>query len=156
MKVSIQPLEKVYDVCVSEGNIKDKGVIDHELIHSLIERVEEALKRQRLISGIYEKKSKNFTFTLCDNYSIIRMLIDALLYFDKVHIHNHQCSNAFICIKRPELEFDWDILETIRILRNGAEYEGRKISEEQWNQVKTQLTIYIKSLMQLVKEKIKG
>jgi hypothetical protein len=109
----------------------------------------------RKLSGIWEKESKNYAFILRENYEILRMLIDACLYFDRVSISNHQCSNAYLCKNHADLEFDWEILETMRILRNAVNYEGKRIDSEQWNKLKLQFEIYISALRKVVEDKLK-
>jgi hypothetical protein len=83
------------------------------------------------------------------------MLIDACLYFDKVSISNHQCSNVYLCKNHADLEFDWEILETMRVLRNAVNYEGKRIDSEQWNKLKLQFEIYISALKGVVEKKLR-
>jgi len=154
MKTKFEPLDKTYNKCVAEGHIKPKDKVDKDLVESLVESAEQALQRLETQGNSFEKKTKNYAFLLREHYEIMRTLMDAFLCFDKKNISNHQCSNAYLCTKHQKLEFDWGILETMRILRNAVNYKGQKISLEQWNSVKMQFKIYIRSLLKLIKEKL--
>ena len=81
-------------------------------------------------------------------------VISAFLLFDKIKIDNHQCLNAYLCLKHPELEIDWEIMETFRILRNRTCYEGKEITKEEWKEQKIRFDIYIRTFLKAVKEKI--
>ena len=84
------------------------------------------------------------------------MLVDAFLYLHKKKGENHQASFAFLCKNHSELEFDWNILETMRILRNGVAYEGLKVSPDQWKMISIQFRVYIDSLLKIVKGKLRS
>lgn len=155
MKAKIEPLDRVYNKCLAEGIFRDKTNIDIELIKSLLESAEIGIKRLSIIGDKFEKDSGNYAYLLRDNYEILRMLIDAFIYFDKKAISNHQCNNAYLCTEHPELDFDWEILETMRFLRNAVNYEGMKVSIEQWNKIKLPFKIYIQSLQMMIKNKLK-
>lgn len=155
MKTKIEKLEDVYKACKSEGFIRPKEKIDIEIIKSLFETSCQGFERLENYDFLFEKRTNNFAFVFRDNYEILRMLIDAYLYFDKVDIGNHQCSNAYICMKHPELDFSWKTLETMRILRNAINYEGKKIDKKIWEMYKLRFEIYIKTFIKEVEQKIK-
>ncbi len=52
------------------------------------------------------------------------------------------------------MEFDWEIMETMRILRNAVNYEGKRIDSEQWSKLKLQFEIYINALRKVVEDKL--
>lgn len=153
MKDKIKPLDEAYKECFDDGLFRPKNFLDKDLIISLTERAEEGLLRLKAYGEAFEKKTHTYSFLFRDNYEVLRMLIDAYLLFDKVQISNHQCSNAYLCTKHSDLEFDWKILETMRLIRNRVNYKGEKVSKEQWDSVKIQFKIYIQSLQKLIKEK---
>ncbi|MFC1691765.1 hypothetical protein ACFL0W_06315 [Nanoarchaeota archaeon] len=155
MKAKIDNLKTVYATCNSEGLIKPKEKTDIELIKSLFDSAKEGFERIEYYDLGFEKKRKNFAFLFRDHYEVLRMLIDVFLFFDKIAISNHQCSSAYLCTNHPELEFDWDILETMRILRNAINYEGKKINLEKWNNTKIQFKVYISTLRKAIQEKLK-
>ena len=155
MKTKIENIETVYESCNSEGIIKPKEFADKELIKSLLETAKQGFERLKIYNFEFEKKTDNYAFVFRDYYEVLRSLVDAYLYFDKVSISNHQCSNAYICTKHKKLEFDWNTLETMRILRNSINYEGKKIDESMWKQNKFKFEIYIRTLIKAVEEKVK-
>ncbi|MBW2974781.1 hypothetical protein KY366_03615 [Candidatus Woesearchaeota archaeon] len=154
MKVRIEELGITCNKCESDGLIKFKEEIDIELIKSLMDSAKRAKTRIKKDTRSYEKETKDYTFIFRDNYEILRTLIDAFLLFDKVKADNHQCSNAHLCTKHSELELDWDTLESIRILRNGINYEGKTVDLEKWNKFKLQFEIYINTLTREIEKKL--
>jgi len=156
MKIDIKPLKQVYDGCLTDGLIRDQSVIDIERIESLVDSVERGLKRLKETGESYEKKESDYSFYLTDRYELLHMLVDAFLYLEKKKGDTHQASLAYLCKKHSELEFDWNTLETMRILRNGVAYEGLRVKPEQWNMIKIQFRIYVDSLLKIVKEKLKA
>src|SRR3989338_7692207 len=103
------------------------------------------MKKRRTIIRLYLRKSM---------IDILRRLLDALLLFDKAKTGKHQCSNAYLCVNHNELEFDWETLETMRLLRNDVNYEGKRISEELWKSYKLKFEVYINTLVKEVKKKL--
>jgi len=146
MKTTVDKLDSVYQTCNSEGIIKTKKEIDFELVKSLYDSANLGFERLQTLGTEFEKKTNNYSFIFRDYYEILRMLIDALLYTDKASISNHQCSNAYLCKNHTDLSLDWEKLETMRILRNAINYEGKQISVEQWKTAKLQFELYIKAL----------
>lgn len=156
MTIKIADLDITYDKCCSNGLINPKEDVDWELIESLISAgmlIEERLSN---IGNLFEKKTGNYALMLRDKYDILRMLIDAFLLFDKINISNHQCSNAYLCKNHPDLMLDWEMLETIRILRNSVSYQGKPVSEEKWDSVKAYFETYIFMMRKEVKKKLRA
>jgi len=154
MKIDIKPLKQVYDECLANGLIRDQSQADIERIKSLVDSVERGLKRLKSAGENYEKKENDYSFYLTDRYELLHMLVDAFLYFEKKKGSNHQASFAYLCQEHSELAFDWDILETMRILRNGVAYEGLKVNPEQWSRIKFQFNVYVDSLLKIVKKRL--
>jgi len=68
---------------------------------------------------------------------------------------NHKCLFAYLCVKHPELELDWNFFEKIRTIRNGIHYYGIAISQKDWKEVELQMNLYIKLLKKAVEDKLK-
>lgn len=153
MKVKIKELNETYTKCESDGIIKFKEETDIGLIESLMNSAKRAKTRIKKDAGSYEKETKDYTFVFRGNYEILRTLIDAFLLFDRVKADNHQCSNAYLCTKHPGLDFDWIALESMRILRNRINYEGKSVDLEKWNKFKLQFEIYINTLIREIEKK---
>jgi hypothetical protein len=151
----IKNLDFCMNKCHEDGLIKPKKKIDLDLTESLISNSDSAKQRIMMSGHSYEEKTGNYGFLLRDRYEILRMLIDALLLFDRVNISNHQCSNAYLCIKHPELRLDWKVIETMRMLRNDVCYEGKKISKECWNSLKSYFDLYSSILREEVVKRLK-
>lgn len=150
----IDDLEPTYNKCQADGAIKFKKKIDDELIKSIYNSALEGQERIRISEHSYEKKSGNYAFLFTEQYDILRKLIDAFLLCNKVNCNNHQCGNAYLCTVHSDLDFDWEILESIRKLRNGIQYKGKQISEELWKSHKLKFEVYINSLIKILDKKI--
>lgn len=125
MKIEIDDLDKTYNKCVALGSLKEKNIVDTELIKSLKNIAEQGLSFIKEKSENIPKDSINWTFVFRDYYESLRGLIEAYLLFDKITAENHQCKNAYMCSRHPELELDWNFLETARLRRNAINYKGQ-------------------------------
>ena len=91
MKIEIDDLDKTYNKCTATGSIKEKNIVDTELIKSLKDMAEQGLSFIKEKSKGIPKDSKNWTFVFRDYYEALRGLIEAYLLFDKIAADNHQC-----------------------------------------------------------------
>ncbi|MBI2208138.1 hypothetical protein HYU50_01460, partial [Candidatus Woesearchaeota archaeon] len=82
-------------------------------------------------------------------------LIEAFLLFFKIAAENHQCKNAYICFKHPELELGWNFLETIRLKRNAINYRGQLLNYEDWIKFKLQFEMHINKLKTEIDKRLK-
>src|SRR3989344_7624331 len=154
MKITIDDLDKTYKLCTSTGNIKEKTV-DVELIKSLKNVAEKGLEFINSKSKDIPKESTDWTFVFRDYYESLRGLIEAYLLFDGFEADNHQCKNACLCFKHPELELDWEFLETIRLKRNAINYRGQLLKYEDWKNLKLKFELHIGALKKEIEKKIK-
>ena len=150
----IKELNETYDKCQAEGFIQFQKDIDIDLAQSLLQSALDGVEHSKSSEGAYEKKTRNYSFVFTEKYDILRKLLDALLLFDKAKTGKHQCGNAYLCVNHKELEFDWETLETMRLLRNDVNYEGKRISEELWKSYKLKFEVYINALVKEVKKKL--
>lgn len=155
MKIDIDNLEKTYDKCLAAGRIKEKNEIDLELIKSLKNVSERGLEFIKEKSKNIKKNSTDWTFVFRDYYESLRSLIESFLLFDKISADNHQCKNAYLCLKYPDLELDWTFLETIRLKRNAINYRGQLLKYEDWNKLKIQFELHINQLKREIEKKLK-
>ena len=93
---------------------------------------------QGTMEGMPES-SPNWTFIFRDHYEVLRSLIEAYLLLDGVSADSHQCNNAWLCYKHPELGLSWDFLELVRLKRNSINYKGKLIDFHFWSEVKLKL-----------------
>lgn len=156
MKIDIDSLEETYDKCIATGNIKEKAEIDTELIRS-IKKVAltglEFIKKQT--TGL-SKESTDWTFVFREHYESLRGLIEAYLLFDMIKADSHQCKNAYLCLKHPELDLDWNFLETIRLKRNAVNYRGQLLKYTDWKLFEMKFTLHINKISEEIENKIKN
>ena len=150
----IKDLDETYDKCQAEGFIQFQKDIDIDLAKSLLQSALDGVERSKSSEGAYEKKTRNYSFVFTEKYDILRKLLDTLLLLGKAKTGKHQCSNAYVCVNHEELDFDWETLETMRLLRNDVNYEGKRITEELWKSYKLKFEVYINTLVKEVKKKL--
>ncbi len=151
----VKGLGEVYDQCVAEGNLQELEGIDIEKAKSLLDNAELDLKSIKDTTSILEK-NKNFGKLWSDRYEVIRQLVQGILLLEKVNSNNHQCLYAHICVKHSEWDIDWELIETMRLLRNRVHYDGRPVTEEAWKEYKLKFEVYTQTFMKLLKEKLKS
>lgn len=142
--------EEVFEKCNAEGNLIPLDRINlHKVIHTLqiaeedLETARESIKKKRLNSGY-----KSF-------YDVLRELAEAYVLFDKLRSRNHQCLFAYLCVKHPELELDWNFFEKVRTKRNGINYYSQMVSLNDWKQVEVQFSLYINLMKNRIATKVK-
>ncbi len=141
--------EEMYDKCVTEGSFKNLDIIDVERIKTNLRIAEENLitAKETLV-----KKRWNVTYQMF--YDALHLLVDAYLRFDKVKSRNHICLFAYLCVKHPELELNWDFFEKVRTKRNGINYYGTLVIEKDWKEVAIQFNLYINLLKKEIENKL--
>lgn len=154
MKIEIDNLDKTYNKCTTTGSIKEKNAIDIELIRSLKDIAEQGLSFTKEKSKGLPKDSKNWTFVFRDYYESLRGFIEAYLLTDKITSENHQCKNAYRCFKHPELDLNWNFLETARLKRNHINYRGQSLKYEDWIKLKINFDLHINKLKEEIEKKL--
>ena len=154
MKIGIDDLDETYNKCLTTGKFKEKNTIDIELIKSLKNIAEQGLKFIKDKEKAIKKDSTDWTFVFRDYYEALRNLIEALLLFDNIEAGNHQCKNAYLCSKHPELDADWKFLETIRLKRNAINYRGQLLRYDDWKKLKIQFDLHINLLKKKIDKKL--
>ena len=137
------------------GSIREKSV-DIELIKSLTIIAEKGLAFINSTAKNISKDSTDWTFVFRDHYEALRGLIEAYLLFDGIEADNHQCKNAYICFKHPELELDWEFLETIRLKRNAINYRGQLLHFDEWKLFQLKFELHINLLKKEIKRKLEN
>lgn len=155
MKLEIDNLDKTYKLCTSTGVIKEKFA-DIELIKSLKIVAEKGLEFINTKAKDIPKDSVDWTFVFRDYYEALRVLIEAYLLFEGISADNHQCNNAYLCYKHPELELDWEFLETIRLKRNAINYRGQLLKYEDWKILKIKFELHINALKKEIEKNLKS
>ena len=153
MKLTIDNLGDTYRLCISAGTIKEK-TIDTELIKSLKMVAEKGIEFINRKSADIPKDSTDWTFVFRDYYESLRGLIEAYLLLDGIKADNHQCNNAYLCFKHPELELDWDFLEIIRLKGNAINYRGQLLKHDDWKSLKLKFELHINTLIKEIEKKL--
>jgi len=148
-------LEERYDGCLADGKIQfSEGCVDVYLAKSLLETAKEEYSQELELEKTHEKTATNYSVMFNTRYEILRKCIHALALFDKLKPSDHQCMMVHLCIKHPEYELDWRTLETMRLLRNGVQYRGQRITREIWISNKIKFDIYIKSMIAFIEKEL--
>ena len=155
MKMDIDDLGKTYDKCISSGGIREKNIVDIELIKSQKKIAEMGLAFIKDKSKNIKKGSEEWTFVFRDYYEALRGLIEAFLLFDKVTCENHQCKYAYLCLKHPELDLEWNFLEIVRLKRNAINYRGQLLKYDDWKMFQLKFDLHINKLKQELEKKLK-
>ena len=153
MKITIDELDKTFKTCMSSGSVREK-VVDIELIKSLKSVAEKGLDFINAHAKNIPKDSSDWTFVFRDHYESLRGLIEAYLLFEGVEADNHQCKNAYICFKHPELELDWAFLETVRLKRNAINYRGQLLKYDDWVMLKLKFELHCSLLSREIEKKL--
>ena len=136
--------------CEQQGHLAILSEIDFPKINSNCLIANQFL--ESATEGVI-KKRWNPAYTLY--YDALHLLVESLLVLDKVKSKNHQCLFTYLCVKHPELEFDWDFFEKVRTKRNGIHYYGNPITEQDWKSIDLQLNLYISTLKKELEHKLK-
>lgn len=153
MKITIDDLDKTYKLCTSTGKFNEKAT-DIELIKSLKLVAEKGIEFINSKSRDIPKDSTDWMFVFRDYYESLRELIEAYLLFDGIEAERHQCKNAYICFKHPELDLDWEFLETIRLKRNAINYRGQMLKYDDWKVFKMKFELHINVLRKELEKKL--
>lgn len=152
--MKIDELATTFGHCLSSGMIKEKSV-DRELIRSLQLVAKKGLEFINSRAKDLPKESLEWTFVFREYYESLRGLIEAYLLFEGIVADNHQCKNAHICFKHPELELNWEFLETIRLKRNAINYRGQLLNYEDWGLLKLNFELHISLLNKEIEKKLR-
>lgn len=154
--MKIEKLDLAYNECQANGKFIPTDSVDRELAESLYRQAKSDWEEVLEFEKVREKKTANYSKLFSNRYDVMRMLIHILSIFDKIKPGDHKCIGAHLCVKHPEFEFDWENLETMRLLRNGVQYRGQGITKETWSSYKLKFEIYIRSLFSFVKKKLEN
>ncbi|HII15134.1 MAG TPA: hypothetical protein HA362_02375 [Nanoarchaeota archaeon] len=156
MKMDIDNIAETYKLCEATGKLRIMNVVDIELIKSKKMVSEMGLAFIKETSKGISKESPDWTFVFRDYYEALRGMIEAYLLFDRISSDNHQCMNAYICMKHPGLALDWEFLETVRLKRNAINYRGQLITYEVWDSLKLKFELHIKAISKAIDEKLRN
>lgn len=151
----IGELDDAYNECQASGKIIPAETIDKELAESLYKQAKADWVEALEFEKTRENKTTNYPKLFSNRYDVMRMLIHVIAIYDQIKPADHKCIGAHLCVKHPDFEFDWETLETMRLLRNGIQYRGQGVTKDIWVSYKLKFDICIKSLFSFVEKKLK-
>lgn len=134
--------EEVYNELMADGAYEEAN-LDEDEIKKVIRL---AIEDYEFGKSLRKLENPNWRVIFNINYDVLREFCDQLMRFKKQKISNHQGLFAFIILKYPELEFDWNFFEAIRTARNQNKYKGADITKEMWKKIEMQTDLYISTL----------
>ena len=141
--------------CKKEGRFIIVEQVDEERIKATLAIAESDVESANILKKNIVQKSNQWNSVYKLYYDALHELVDSFLRFGKIKIDNHQCLFAYLCEGHPELDFSWDFFEKIRTKRNGINYYGTPVHFDDWKEVELQFNLYIKTLKEEIKKKIK-
>ena len=107
--------------------------------------------------GKFLRKSpkQNWRVIFNVHYDAIRELCDQLMRFKFQKTGNHQGLFAFIVLEFPELDMDWNFLESIRTIRNQNKYRGADITKDMWKRSELEIDLYISTLKKEIERRLR-
>jgi hypothetical protein len=151
----MRDLKESYDKCLAEGTIiKLHGAVNSEKVRKMLLLVESNKTVAQKSAEDANEKSVTWNTIYNLHYDVLRELVEAFLVFDFVKIINHKCLFAYLCIKHPDLDFNWEFFEKIRRNRNGINYYGQLVSYEDFKDVEMQLNLYVSTLKKEIEKKL--
>lgn len=148
-------IKEAFRKCEIEGKFIPQKDVDIDKIKSMVEISKSDLESGKDLKKNLSKQSMQWSSVYKLYYDALHELVDAFLSFDRIKSNNHQCLFAYLCEKNPELELDWDFFEKVRTKRNGINYYGTPVTQEDWKEIELKMTIYIRALREAVEKRIK-
>jgi hypothetical protein len=147
--------QETFATCSAEGAFNTIVKPDVEKIQTMLTFAMADLSVVTRLKETAKRDSYDWNVIFKIHYDTLHALNEAFVRFDKIKVDTHECLFAYLCTKHPELDFDWNTLETIRKMRNLSIYEGVPITYDKWKKVELQLALYINKLKKSVEEKLK-
>ena len=155
MEQEIDNLETTYDICLSRGMYRESDDLDFELIKDLNSSAEKNLRSLKELSNLIKKDTGIPELLLKGYYFLLNKMIRIFVLFDKVYIEDDKAANAFVCLKHPELEFEWESLETLRLRLSSMDNRGQALSPDEYSRFKLQIDLGISTLRNKIDSKMK-
>jgi len=149
-------MQNVHDKCVIEGSFSPLAVADEELVRTMMQLALTDLETAKGLAQKTPPKSGAWNAIYKMHYDVLHSLIEAFLRLGKIKAATHECVFSYLCMKHQELELDWNFFEKIRSKRNRSVYYGEAIAYQDWKDAELQFNLYIKTMKNVIEEKIKG
>jgi len=146
--------EEAYGSCTDEGYFRKISYINKQKIRALLKNITTNINSAKKLAQSLPEKDEGWMNVYTMHYEAVRIGAEALLIFDKNMSQNHQCLFAGLCVKHPELNFDWDFFEKIRTKRNGVNYYGEQVSYDEWKTAESEFKLTISILKKEIEKKL--
>ncbi len=147
---SFENLTGAYQWCMTEGGIIPQEEVDPGKVIANIKIAEEDL-----LTAQDSVSKKRWNSAYKTYYDVLHQLVEAFLSFERVKVKTHLCLFAYLCHTHPELELSWDFFENVRTRRNGIQYYGTPVTEQDWKKVGLQFALYIKLFKKEIEKRLK-
>ena len=154
--MKVESLQVTYSECAASGFIREKNTIDYRRISSLKSTADAGLAFIKETAKSIRGDGTEWTFVFREHYESLRALMEAFLLFDRIEAERHQCKNACLCFRHPELGLDWEFLETVRLKRNALNYKGKFLSYGYWKLLEPAFELHIRKLSREIETKLSG
>ena len=146
--------EESYKSCQSGGFFRNLRFVNKERVRSLAANADTNINSAKKLAETLSKDDHGWMNVYTMHYEAVRICIEALMIFDKIVSTNHECLFSYLCIKKPELNPDWDFFEKIRIKRNGVNYYGERVTYDEWKEAEPQFKLFISKLKEEIEKKL--
>lgn len=143
--------KEVYENLAEQGAYEEANIDKDET--EKIKRI--TIEDYEFGQSLKKLKEPNWRVIFNIHYDVIRELCDLVMRFKKQKTSNHQGLFAFIILKFPELDLDWNFFETIRKIRNQNKYRGTDITKNTWKEIEFQTELYISTLKKEIEKRLK-
>jgi hypothetical protein len=147
--------ENTYGGCTVAGSFLPLAKVDLQQIQSMLKLALGDLTAAKELVKITSKESAGWNVIYRIHYDVLHAVAEAYIHFDKIKARTHECLFAYLCVKHPQLELDWNFFDKVRTKRNGSMYYGESATYQDWKGIELQINLYIKTLKKAIEEKIK-
>jgi len=133
--------------CKLKGYVK-KAFIDKELIKSLIEMAD-ASEVTVNTGNINEITISSYVSTAYDS---LRQVLEALSILNGYKVTNHVCLGELLVTLLKE--FNYEIFDRFRYIRNGISYYGKKVELEQGKELIKKILKMKNEMLELLKKEL--
>lgn len=147
-------MEESYKSCQSGGFFRNLRFVNKERVRSLAANADTNINSAKKLAETLSKDDQGWMNVYTMHYEAVRICIEALMIFDKIVSTNHECLFSYLCIKKPELNPNWDFFEKIRTKRNGVNYYGERVTYDEWKEAEPQFKLFISKLKEEIEKKL--
>ena len=148
-------IEETYEKCNLDGCLIKINRISMDKIDGMYKLAMMDLNSVKILVNALNSDSGGWNSIYKLYYDVLHILCEAYIHLDGYKSRNHLCLFAFICMKHPELELNWNFFQKVRTKRNGICYYGKPVKYEDWKEIELQMNLYINLLRKEIEKKLK-